>query len=103
MQTAKTLVPAIALAAFIGLPLAAQQPTPTPGEQQPGTPHPGTVPPSNQPAPPSAPSPHGTPQAGSPADSVPSTANSPEISNPDLRPVTGELVSKLDTQDAKSG
>jgi hypothetical protein len=38
-----------------------------------------------------------------PAVPVASTANTPEVTNLQLRPVTGELVSKLDSKNAKSG
>ena len=34
---------------------------------------------------------------------MPSTANSPEAANPQLRPITGELVDKLDSKSAKAG
>jgi hypothetical protein len=34
---------------------------------------------------------------------VPSTADSPEVLDPDLRPIRGELVDKLDSKTAKSG
>ncbi len=41
--------------------------------------------------------------ANAPAVPVPSTADSPEIANPRLRPVPAELVSRLDTKSAKTG
>lgn len=42
-------------------------------------------------------------QAVAPAVPVPSTANVPEVNNADLRPVDGELESKLDSKTAKAG
>lgn len=42
-------------------------------------------------------------QDASPAVPVPSTANAPEVDNPMLRPVAGELESKLDSKTAKPG
>lgn len=88
----------LALAAAASLPLMAQQPASSPQtEAQPGTA-------------PQATSPQQTnPQLAASQDSnatavpVPSTANPPEVANPALRPVAGELVSKLDTKSAKTG
>jgi hypothetical protein len=79
----------LALAGLTGLPLMAQQPVsrPTASGPQPQT--------SSRPS--------ETPGGTSTAEPVSSTANSPEIGNPELRPVTGELVSKLDTKSAKAG
>lgn len=93
MRNVKLLIPAFTLAAVWSLSLAAQQPTNSPPSDmpQPGTTQPGTA---SQP---------GMPQQATPAEPVPSTANTPEVSNADFRPVTGELVSKLDTKNAKSG
>lgn len=103
MQILKTLAPGFALAVLAALPLTAQESAPTPA-QTPGT---QQTSPSAQPGTPSQPGassqPGTSPQSGSAAVPVPSTSNPPEISNPDLRPVTGELVSKLDSKDAKSG
>jgi hypothetical protein len=77
MRRAKLLIAAAALAAFSGLPLVAQQPAePQSAPSQPGA------------------------AAAVPA---PSTANPPEANSVDLRPVSGELVSKLDTKNAKNG
>ncbi len=95
MRNVKLLIPAITLAAISSLPLAAQQPTspPTPDVQQQPTPaQPGT-PQQTTPA-----------QQGSPeAVPAPSTANAPEVNNVELRPVNGELLSKLDAKNAKNG
>lgn len=90
MRCLKLLIPAVTLAAFSSLSLAAQQP----GQPTPDTPQPSPSQPDTQSAPSS--------QPGA-AVPVPSTANSPEASNSDLRPVNGELVSKLDTKNAKNG
>jgi hypothetical protein len=91
MRNVKLLIPAFTLAAVSSLSLAAQQPANSPPSDMP---QPGTASPQQTtPA----------PQSASPAEPAPSTANSPEVNNADLRPVTGELVSKLDTKNAKSG
>ncbi|KAA6458710.1 hypothetical protein DYQ86_19370 [Acidobacteria bacterium AB60] len=105
MTKVKLLIPAVTLAAFASLPLASQQPSqPAPDvpQQQP------SAQPNSQPGSPStssAPSQQTTPsQPGAAAAvPVPSTANAPEANNPDLRPVSGELVSKIDTKSAKNG
>lgn len=91
MKCLRFLVPAVALGALASLPLGAQQPAeptqPAPNlPQQPGA----------RPAP-------ASPSEPGEAVPAPSTANSPEMSNADLRPVSGELVSKLDTKSAKNG
>lgn len=87
----------LAFAAFASLPLMAQQA------------------PSTQPQPPTGRSPQATPpqqtnpepgasEGASPrAVPVPSTGNSPEVANPELRPVTGELQSNVDTKTSKTG
>jgi len=95
MRKLKLLVPAITLAALSGLPLAAQQQPgqPAPNLPQPAQPDPQSAPPSQQ----------TTPAQPGAAVPVPSTAGSPEVNNVDLRPVSGELVSKLDTKNAKNG
>lgn len=41
--------------------------------------------------------------SNAPAVPVPSTINSPELANPRLRPVRAELVSRLDSRNAKTG
>lgn len=41
--------------------------------------------------------------SGAKAIPVPSTANSPEVLNPELRPVVGRLAGKLDARNAKAG
>lgn len=68
------VVPCITLAAFCSLALAAQQASTAPTTLEAAA----SVP-------------------------VPSTANVPEATNPQLRPVTGELVTKIDTKKAKIG
>ena len=101
MRNVKLLIPAFALAAFSSLPLAAQQ---QPGQPAPDMPQPSTTQPSSQPGTPQQP---GTqPEQTTPSQqgsAAPSTANSPEANNAELRPVTGELVTKLDTKNAKNG
>jgi hypothetical protein len=91
------------LAAFSSVPLAAQQPgtrSQQPTTQRTTTADPGSLAEISF----SAASPSPNPQQGSaPAVAVPSTANSPEISNPQLRPVSGDLEDKLDTKSAKTG
>lgn len=93
MQKIKRLVPVAALAGFVSLALGAQQPAPQP---TPAAPQSTPAQPQASAAPPS-----GSPNAQ--AVPVPSTANAPEVANPQLRPVTGELEKKLDTKDAKAG
>ena len=90
----------LAFAAVASLPLLAQQP---PASPQPPSSSPQATPPQQtnpesgaSQASPGQPSP-------APATQVPSTANSPEVAMPQLRPVTGELESKLDTKEAKAG
>jgi hypothetical protein len=86
----------LALTVIAGLPLAAQQQPSSPPSQPSASPEPGH-PQANQPE-------SGSSVGSNPkAQPVPSTADSPEISNPALRPVTGELENKLDTKDAKNG
>ncbi|HEY1898024.1 MAG TPA: hypothetical protein VGG62_17225 [Terracidiphilus sp.] len=86
----------LALVVIAGLPLAAQQQPSSPPTQ------PSTAP---EPANPQASNPGSGSSVGSnpKAEPAPSTADSPEIANPALRPVTGELENKLDTKDAKNG
>lgn len=75
MSRLHTLVPSLTLAAFCSLTLAAQQ---------------GSTAPT---------------RAVEAAAAVPvqSTANAPEATNPQLRPISGELVTKIDSKKAKSG
>jgi len=96
MRKIKLLVPAVALAALSTIPLTAQ----APGQSQPSQPAP-----MQQPGQSGSPSQQTTPsQPGAAAAvPVPNTANAPEANNADLRPVNGELVSKLDTKNAKNG
>jgi hypothetical protein len=104
MKNVKLLIPAFTLAAVSGLWLAAQQPQDSPAPdmpqpsallsagQQPGTPQQptaGQTDPAQQSPPPAA--------------AVPQTADAPEVNNAELRPVNGELVSKIDTKNAKAG
>jgi hypothetical protein len=99
MRSVKLLIPAITLAAFSSLSVAAQQPgQPTPDTPQPSPTQPDTTSPAQSP-PPSQTSPS---QPGT-AASAPGAANSPEANTADLRPVSGQLVSKLDTKNAKNG
>jgi hypothetical protein len=77
-----TCIRILAFATVATLPLLAQQPSPSP---QPATGSPQAT----------------TPQNGAPAaQPVPS---SPEAANLQLRPITAELVDKLDTKSAKAG
>jgi len=86
----------LALAVIAGLPLAAQQQPSSPPSQPSTSPEPRN-PQANNPEP-------GNSTGSNPkAEPVPNTADSPEIANPALRPVTGELENKLDTKDAKNG
>lgn len=85
----------LAFAAIASLPLLAQQPSPTP-QPTPGSSPQATPPQQTSPEP-------GASQGNGQAAPVPSTANSPEVANPQLRPVTGELQDKLDTKTAKAG
>lgn len=86
MQSIKTLVPVLALAGLVSVSLIAPQPAM-----------------AQQLAP--SPQPSAQPQDDSKSEAVPapSTANSPEATNAQLRPVTGELEKKLDTKNAKAG
>ncbi len=102
MRKIKLLVPAVALAALSTIPLTAQ----APGQPQPSQPAPMQQPgQSGSPSQSTPPSQQTTPsQPGAAAAvPVPNTANAPEVNNADLRPVNGELVSKLDTKNAKNG
>jgi hypothetical protein len=104
MKRVKLIIPAVALAALSSLPLTAQ----APGQPQPSqpAPMPQTSPqPDQSPSQTTPPSQQTTPsQPGAAAAvPVPNTANAPEVNNADLRPVSGELVSKLDTKNAKNG
>jgi len=86
-----TYVRILALAAVSSLPLVAQQPSPSP---QPST---GSSPQATTPQQTSS------PNDTSAAQTAPGAANSSEAANPQLRPITGELVDKLDTKSAKAG
>src|SRR5258708_1694867 len=71
----------LSLAAVTSLPLWAHPPATNPQPQATSTPQPN----------------------GSTAAPVPSTANSTDVANPELRPVTGALVNKLDSKNARTG
>lgn len=75
MNRLHSLVPCITLAALSSVGLAAQQGSATPS----------------------------TAVQTAAAIPVESTANAPEATNPQLRPVTGELVSRIDAKKAKAG
>lgn len=92
---ASTCMRFLAFVAVASLPLVAQQPASSP-PQPTGNPQVAT-PQQTNPGPGSSGSGHAD------AVPVPSTANSPEISNNQLRPVAGELVNNLDTKSAKTG
>ena len=86
----------LAFAAVASLPLLAQQTAPSPQPPTGSSPQ-ATTPQQTNPEP-------GASQGSNPQSTqVPSTANSPEVANTQLRPVTGELENKLDTKDAKAG
>lgn len=89
-------IPLFALAVAACLPLVAQQPPQSP---QPQT---GSTPQVTSPQQ-ASPEPGSSQGSSSAAEPVPSTSKSPEVSNPQLRPVTGELVTRLDTKEAKTG
>jgi hypothetical protein len=91
-----TLAAIAGLPAIAGVPLLSQQPSSGP---QPTT---GASPQANPPTQ-TNPEPGASEGSNPQAAPVPSTANSPEAANPQLRPVTGELENKLDTKDAKNG
>ena len=90
----------LAFAAVASLPLMAQQPSPS-SQPAPGNPQ-VTPPTQTNPEPGASETGPGQASPGK-VSPVPSTANSPEVATPQLRPVTGELESKLDTKDAKAG
>jgi hypothetical protein len=89
-------LPLLAFAAAAGLTVMAQQPSTSP---QPPT---GASPQATSPQQ-TNPEPGSSQGSNSAAVPVPSTANPPEVTNPQLRPVPGELVTKLDTKNAKTG
>lgn len=96
MKRISTLLPAAALAVVSSLIAAQQASTP---QNSPGDMHQHENAPAN---------PNGmqtTAPGGmtSPAVPVPSTANTPEATNGSLRPVKGELVTKIDSKSAKPG
>jgi len=106
MKNVKLLIPAFTLAAASSLWLAAQQPANPPA---PDMPQPSSLQsnPSTQSGVPqqTAPEPQSTSptQSPSPTVAVPQTADAPAASDSQLRPVTGELVKKIDSKNAKAG
>jgi hypothetical protein len=87
MKTGTAL--ATALFALVSFPILAQQPTPA---TPPGSPATQQNPPATAPAPPNSPA------------AAPETAATPETAAAvEFRPVTAELVSKLDSKTAKTG
>ena len=91
----------LAFAAVTSLPVWAQQQAPSP-QPQTGSVAQATSPQQTSPQQ-TSPQPGSSQGSGAEAVPVPSTANSPEAANPQLRPVSGELVTKLDTKSAKTG
>ena len=90
----------LAFAAVASLPLLAQQPSPS---SQPPSSSPQVTPPTQTNPEPGASQTSPGQAAPGKATQVPSTANSPEVAMPQLRPVTGELQNKIDTKEAKAG
>ncbi|HEY1984838.1 MAG TPA: hypothetical protein VGG85_05490 [Terracidiphilus sp.] len=90
----KITIHVVALATFSSLPLLAQQAAsdPAPSESIAQIAIPAQEASSNN-----------FQDATAKAVPVPSTANSPEVGNAQLRPVPGELVSQIDTRNAKTG
>jgi hypothetical protein len=95
MRNCKLYLSAVALAGLANLSLAAQQPSQSPSPSSPS--QSALVIPdfASQSAP--------TQPASANAAPVQSTANSPEASNAQLRPVEGELEKKLDAKHARPG
>ena len=100
MRNVKLLIPAITLAAVSSLSLGAQQ---TGNPNSPGMPSPGTTQPGIPQQQPGMQTTPAQPETAAPAVPAPSTANAPEVTNSDMRPVSGELQSKLDTKNARNG
>jgi len=95
MRNMKLYVSAFALAGIASVPLAAQQPSAPPSS------HPQAIPAMPDPGSQSAPA---QPRSSDPnATPVQSTANSPEASNAQVRPVEGQLEKKLDAKHARPG
>ena len=94
MRNVKLLIPVMTLASLSSISLVSQQPATSPSTEIPqsGSTQPGVTQP---PAP--------AQQGSNEAVPVPSTANAPEVNNAELRPVNGELQSKLDAKNAKNG
>jgi hypothetical protein len=95
MRNLKLYLSAVALVALANLSLAAQQPSQSPSPSGPSQSALVTPDPASQTAP--------TQPASANAAPVQSTANSPEASNAQLRPVEGELEKKLDAKHARPG
>ena len=106
MKNVKLLIPALTLAAASSLSLAAQQPVnppapdiPQPNSLQSSANAQSEVPQQSAPEPQS---PSST-QNPSPTIAVPHTADAAGVNSAELRPVTGELVKKIDSKNAKAG
>jgi hypothetical protein len=95
MRNLKFCLSAVALAGLANFSLAAQQPSQSPSPSGPSQSALVTPDPASQTAP--------TQPAPANAAPVQSTANSPEASNAQLRPVEGELEKKLDAKHARPG
>jgi hypothetical protein len=100
MKNVKLLIPAFTLAAFSGLWLRAQQPQDSPA---PDMPQPSALQSSSSAQQPGIPQTAPGQQSPSPAFATPGAANAPEVNNVELSPVSGELVGKIDTKNAKAG
>ncbi len=97
MRNLKLYLSAVALAGMASLSLAAQQPSQSPSASNLPQTNP-VIPDSGSQSMPAQPG-----SADSKAAPVQSTANSPEASNSQLRPVEGELEKKLDAKHARPG
>jgi hypothetical protein len=105
MKSVKLFIPALTLAAASSLSLAAQQPVnpPAPDIPQPNSLQSSANAQSEVPQQ-SAPDPQSTSSTNpSPTVAVPHTADAAGVNSAELRPVTGELVKKIDSKNAKAG
>jgi hypothetical protein len=96
MRDIKLYLSAVTLAVLAGLPLAGQQ-----ASQQPPAANPPQATASQ--AEPGQGALSREPEGAARAVPVQSTANSPEVSNDELRPLLGELETRLDSRSAKAG
>src|SRR5258708_6954084 len=106
MKSVKLLIPALTLAAVSGLSLAAPQPTtpPAPDIPQPSSLQSGSSAQPGMPQQTASDQQSSSPtQSPSPTVAVPNAPGDPEVHNAELRPVTGELVKKIDSKNAKAG